>query len=431
MEIDTHTDHISIKVSLDENAQRAFVSEIERAKYDPVYWVRREATFALGALAKVVPEELVFVSLVRILIQFICVIFQLSTFAVLQVPLFELFTDDSAWNVRQSVLFSLPAILSRLPPDLRHAQALRTIMKLNNDQTPQVRTGVLEVLGEVIYSFHKEESGPPDEIVRLFIGEEGKDWHGPDSPTLEAYEKIQSSNPWADVLLQSRSLNSSPDFVDQSLRDSTLALAKPGSNPARPLVCAFNLPAVALTLGRRRWPELRGLHLFLARTGATKVRQTLAASIGEVALIIGPEHARRDLMRRWWDFVRGPDAAVRLKALEALDVFLSALDSADRAQIAISLEDIWDNSLKGWREREVLAKNLVRLVALLVDCKNVLRALLGRALRDSTAAVRKAAVNAVSWLRFQFIQLMNVLLCLVSEDLSDTVQLSRHPSVGY
>lgn len=304
-------------------------------------------------------------------------------------------------------------------------------MKLNNDQTPQVRTGVLEVLGEVIYSFHKEESGPPDEIVRLFIGEEGKDWHGPDSPTLEVYEKIQSSNPWADVLLQSRSLNSSPDFIDQSSRDSTTALAKPGSNPARPLVCAFNLPAVALTLGRRGWPELRGLHLFLARTGATKVRQTLAASIGEVALIIGPEHARRDLMRRWWDFIRGSDAAVRLKALEALDVFLSALDSADRAQIALSLEDIWDNSLKGWREREVLAKNLVRLVALLVDCKNVLCALLGRALRDSTAAVRKAAVNAVSGLRFQYIHLMNVFLCLVSEDLSDTVQLSRHPSVGY
>lgn len=272
-------------------------------------------------------------------------------------------------------------------------------MKLNNDQTPQVRTGVLEVLGEVIYSFHKEERGPPDEIVRLFIGEEGKDWHGPDSPTLEAYEKIQSSNPWADVLLQSQSLNGSPDFTDQSSRDSKFALAKPTSNPARPLVCAFNLPAVTLTLGRRRWPELRGLHLFLARTGATKVKQTLAASIGEVALIIGPEHARRDLMRRWWDFVRGRDAAVRMKALEALNVFLSALDSADRAQIALSLEDIWDNSLKGWREREVLAKNLVRLVALLVDCGDVLRALLGRALRDNTAAVRKAAVSAVSSMR--------------------------------
>ena len=64
--VDNHTNNFStIKVPLDQDSQRAFVAEIERSRYDPVYWVRREATFALGALAKVVPEELVFLSLVR------------------------------------------------------------------------------------------------------------------------------------------------------------------------------------------------------------------------------------------------------------------------------------------------------------------------------------------------------------------------------
>lgn len=43
--------------SLGPEIQRAFVREVERAGKDPVYWVRREASFALGALAKVVPEE--------------------------------------------------------------------------------------------------------------------------------------------------------------------------------------------------------------------------------------------------------------------------------------------------------------------------------------------------------------------------------------
>ena len=32
--------------------------------HDPIYWVRREASFAVGALAKVVPLELVLSSLV-------------------------------------------------------------------------------------------------------------------------------------------------------------------------------------------------------------------------------------------------------------------------------------------------------------------------------------------------------------------------------
>jgi serine/threonine-protein phosphatase 4 regulatory subunit 1 len=42
----------------------AFVAEVERDSRDPVYWVRREASFALGALAKVVPQEIVICSLV-------------------------------------------------------------------------------------------------------------------------------------------------------------------------------------------------------------------------------------------------------------------------------------------------------------------------------------------------------------------------------
>ena len=42
----------------------AFVAEVERVGRDPVYWVRREASFAVGALAKVVPVEVVTSSLV-------------------------------------------------------------------------------------------------------------------------------------------------------------------------------------------------------------------------------------------------------------------------------------------------------------------------------------------------------------------------------
>lgn len=52
--------------SLRLDAQRAFVREVERAGRDPVHWVRREASFALGALVKVIPEELVVSALVRV-----------------------------------------------------------------------------------------------------------------------------------------------------------------------------------------------------------------------------------------------------------------------------------------------------------------------------------------------------------------------------
>ena len=53
-----------VEVSLQDDIQRTFVKEVERVARDPVYWVRREASFAVGALAKVVPEEVINISLV-------------------------------------------------------------------------------------------------------------------------------------------------------------------------------------------------------------------------------------------------------------------------------------------------------------------------------------------------------------------------------
>jgi serine/threonine-protein phosphatase 4 regulatory subunit 1 len=55
---------VTASVPLEEETQTAFVKEVERVGKDPVYWVRREASFALGALAKIVPQEVVVCSLV-------------------------------------------------------------------------------------------------------------------------------------------------------------------------------------------------------------------------------------------------------------------------------------------------------------------------------------------------------------------------------
>ena len=50
--------------SVGDETKLAFVNEVERVGRDSVYWVRREACFAVGALAKVVPQEVVMMSLV-------------------------------------------------------------------------------------------------------------------------------------------------------------------------------------------------------------------------------------------------------------------------------------------------------------------------------------------------------------------------------
>ncbi|KAG6335396.1 hypothetical protein ID866_3691 [Astraeus odoratus] len=339
--------------SLRSDTQRAFAKEVERAGKDPVYWVRREASFALGALAKVVPEELITSSLL---------------------PLFESLRSDYVWQVRHSSLFALPALLSRLSPDLRASVALSTLLPLARDEAPAVRSGVLEALGEVVYTFHVDQCGPPPELLRLFLGHEGS-----------GLKREQRSYGGYGVPHQiwSAALDLDPFFDD----------------PARPLACAFNYPAVALTLGPSRWGELRGFYLALAQNRTCKVRRTLAASLGELARVIGTENAVHDLMQVWWDAMQcDEDGDVRLKALEALPLFVETLgEGKARNDIFSGLVKAWEEGWlsRSWRAREYLVQLLADLAGSpsYPDC---VRRLLARGLADDFGTVRDAAIHVIT-----------------------------------
>ena len=132
------------------------------------------------------------------------------------------------------------------------------------------------------------------------------------------------------------------------------------------------------------------------------MRQTLAASVGEVARVVGRENAGRDLVRVWGEFVCGKgtwrrgkrgvsggsggigggdgggvrgggggegdvspgsassEGVVRGKALEALETFFPVLGWEERAWVLGCLEGVWEG-LKAWREREVIARAVGRL----------------------------------------------------------------------
>ena len=45
--------------SISDETKAAFVAEVDRVARDPVYWVRREACFVVGALAKIVEQDVV------------------------------------------------------------------------------------------------------------------------------------------------------------------------------------------------------------------------------------------------------------------------------------------------------------------------------------------------------------------------------------
>ncbi|KAK7043588.1 hypothetical protein VNI00_008199 [Paramarasmius palmivorus] len=360
---------------LDDATKYAFVKEVERVSQDSIYWVRREACFAVGALAKVVPEELVYLTLM---------------------PLLSAAVSDPIHHVRHSSLYALPAILTRLNPKKRRELALDILVPMSMDESQEVRSGVLETLGEVIYTFHTDhqtlsdpdqhDDVPPKQLLRMFLG------RTEDRRILDCHQE-QGQSP-----LEREWVNGDPTKAG--------ALHEFYQDPSRPLVCAFNMPAVALTLGRARWAsDLREAYMSLTESEIFGVHRTLAASLGQLAQIIGPESARKDLMNVWRNCARNEEAEVRMKTAEALELFFGALDKAGQRELLFDLLVLWERGLlKGWREREKVAGVMGRMGELAQgqDLWILIARLEVLTLLDPVNAVREAGISAlpILWLKF-------------------------------
>jgi len=236
----------------------------------------------------------------------------------------------------------------------------------------------------VIYAFHGDLDGPPGELLNIFLGI--RDGHIPPNRRQDDSQPPLASMPGSGP-------SSESSFGDSTTSPEVISSHDIYDDPARPLVCAFNFPAVALTLGRDRWPELRELYRSLARSPSYKVRRTLAASMGEIAKIVGPAYAQEDVLDVWWSSIDAEETEVRLKAIECAATFVRALGPSERSEIVRNLfEAFTTRRLKGWREREEVVKSLPSLLDISCLDEEVLKDLLMRALGDHVSAIREAAI---------------------------------------
>jgi serine/threonine-protein phosphatase 4 regulatory subunit 1 len=224
----------------------------------------------------------------------------------------------------------------------------------------------------MIYVFKDDERGPPGELINLFVGD-------PDMWDREA------------SLQGTEEQTAAKESTVQSAYDEFFL------DPERPLICAFNFPAVTATLGRERWSELRDYYHFLSRDQHRKVRLTLGASLGEIAKIVGPDNAVLDVLPLWWNCVKHEDPDVRLKVVsaECLKVLLDALDKETKLTMMQGLKDVWVENLTGWKEREALAGVVKDLVVDLGEDGRDLWELILKALEDDVAIIREYAITAV------------------------------------
>ncbi|GJJ12075.1 hypothetical protein Clacol_006316 [Clathrus columnatus] len=377
---------VTAHVELPEDTIRAFAEEVVYIGKDSLYMVRHEAAFAVGALAKVAPIEVLQLSLL---------------------PLFKSLSRDSIWNVRHSSVFALPNILARLPQQQRLELALQTLLYLSNDESTVVKTAVLKVLGEVIYTFHEDEGGAPTQLVDLFVGK-GK--------SVGQHRHETRNDGWLSHPFTSKSkeppglnehnapsvLTTTPPAEDHNNSfkrqesGSDLTREELSRDVARSIITSFNFPAVTLALGPERWHEISNYYYTLSTDENPRVRRTIAASLGEMARILGSRIAESDLLDTWQDMVHdSEDGIVRLKALTGLPQFVTALEGSARETVMGSLVGLWEQWLTGWREKECLTNALPELAVLAGNEGEAVCELMSKALTNNVAAVREAGIRSL------------------------------------
>ncbi|CAG2167895.1 unnamed protein product [Oppiella nova] len=162
--------------------------------------------------------------------------------------------------------------------------------------------------------------------------------------------------------------------------------------------CAYSLPAVALTLGRKNWSCLRETYELLAAEMQWKVRWTLASSLHQMSNILGSELTTRDLLPIFLSFMKDLDE-VRFGILQNLAPFLKLLLRPQQQGILPKISEFlkMDNN-KNWRFRHTLAQQIVELAHIYTasEIKEYLLPIGLVLLNDKVSEVRLAAIRLIS-----------------------------------
>ncbi|CED82233.1 Protein phosphatase 2A regulatory subunit A and related proteins [Phaffia rhodozyma] len=328
----------------------SFVAEVLRVQNDESFSVRREAALAMGELLKVVSSEVA---------------------TEYMLPLFNFFAADESPHVRQAACLALPALAKHLvPPAYRRSHCTELANAFFNDEIKEIQNTALEILGELIHAFCEQKENVPEELIAHFLG----------PPTDD--DDTQSSMP------KTLSLFSGGEGM----------LGYDEDRDYRPIVCSFNFPAVVLSVGVIGWPMIRDFYLKLTKNKQVQVRRSLAASLHDMAQILGNEITSVDLVPFFYRCLDDVPE-VRERLWENLHEFLAALDRETSWPLIRKIGELLvQGRLGNWRVRERLMSFLPSMSDSMVRASQgsyLVVSLLREGLIDQVAAVREAAMQVV------------------------------------
>uniref|UniRef100_A0A336M0L6 CSON009591 protein n=1 Tax=Culicoides sonorensis TaxID=179676 RepID=A0A336M0L6_CULSO len=274
-------------------------------------------------------------------------------------------------------------------------------LNLVNSNTHPV-SGEVVTADDILQSKRKEETeGNPNELKR--------------SPSTESTILITSdvdetldntglSGAGSDTKKKQRR-SSTSDFYNPDLHETEWSLVEDfihmkDIDNEMMYQCAYYFPAVIFTLGKTFWPLLQSHFIELCYNLETSVRKTMAASISQIALIIGREHTTRDMVAPYLEFFRETDE-IKIEAVKAMPTFIKVVDPQEHDRILTQLSLCLTPPFKkvNWRLREIVGHQIIQLVKIheQINKENCLLYLIGLAMKlmiDKYDCVRKVGVDA-------------------------------------
>jgi serine/threonine-protein phosphatase 4 regulatory subunit 1 len=165
----------------EECVDKGFLGEVLRC-WDGDVAVRAEGAVALSCIAKIAPVEWVDPMVSH------SIPYGSEIADEVQIDLFDHLANDETEHVRQSICLSLPALCRRIEtPEVKKEFAVRAVIALSASGE-DVKCALLEMMGEVIHSFESDAMGPPIELLKVYMEDQGM--QGPDAD----YDIVASFN---------------------------------------------------------------------------------------------------------------------------------------------------------------------------------------------------------------------------------------------
>eukprot|EP01128_Nolandella_sp_AFSM9_P009763 TRINITY_DN640_c0_g2_i1.p1 TRINITY_DN640_c0_g2~~TRINITY_DN640_c0_g2_i1.p1 ORF type:complete len:840 (-),score=221.90 TRINITY_DN640_c0_g2_i1:103-2340(-) len=263
-------------------------------------------------------------------------------------PLFLKLGKDDIWGVRKACADSLVAISASVLPGNRLNDLVPMFTGWVEDTSRWVRSACFQALGPFIATFSSEGESVPDFL-------------------LEKYKSMAVFNPTTSF--------GDSDYVQY---------------------CAFNFPAVLLTVGADRWTDLQSTFYTLSSDAQWKVRKTLSYSLHEVAKLLGEKVTEEQLLSTFELFLRDL-SDVKIGVITHFSQILKVLSPEKRKQYFSVLEEI-QHAPGSWRLRLLISQQLGDL-ATFFDAETVQAELVPfvhALLDDPVASVRKSPLSGLS-----------------------------------